>query len=116
VQGHLEAALGKLLSHEVTVAGASRTDAGVHASGQVASFRTERAIPLHGIRRGLNSLLPDAIAIASATEAAEEFHPRFSPREALPLLFTGRPIAALAQSRLASQGSLDRPRARPRPR
>jgi tRNA pseudouridine38-40 synthase len=78
VQGHLEVALGKLLSHEVTVAGASRTDAGVHASGQVASFRTERAIPLHGIRRGLNSLLPDAIAIASATEAAEEFHPRFS--------------------------------------
>lgn len=78
VQGHLEVALGKLLSHEVTVAGASRTDAGVHASGQVASFRTERAIPLHGIRRGLNSLLPEAIAIASATEAAEDFHPRFS--------------------------------------
>jgi tRNA pseudouridine38-40 synthase len=78
VQGHLEAALGELLSHEVTVAGASRTDAGVHASGQVASFRTERTIPLHGVRRGLNSLLPDAIAIASATDAAEDFHPRFS--------------------------------------
>jgi len=78
VQGHLEAALATLLSHEVAVAGASRTDAGVHASGQVASFRTERAIALHGIRRGLNSLLPAAIAIVSATDAADDFHPRFS--------------------------------------
>jgi len=78
VQGHLEAALGKLLAHEVTVVGASRTDAGVHARGQVASFRTERAIPLHGIRRGLNALLPETIAITDASLAAEDFHPRFS--------------------------------------
>jgi tRNA pseudouridine38-40 synthase len=78
VQGHLEEALGKLLTHEVTVVGASRTDAGVHASGQVASFRTERAIPLHGVRRGLNTLLPPAIAIADAAEAPDDFHPRFS--------------------------------------
>jgi len=78
VQGELEAALGKLLDHEVAVVGASRTDAGVHARGQVASFRTERAIPLHGIRRGLNSMLPPAIAIADASEAAVDFHPRFS--------------------------------------
>jgi tRNA U38,U39,U40 pseudouridine synthase TruA len=78
VQQHLEEALAKLLTHETQIAGASRTDAGVHARGQVASFRTERAIGLHGIRRGLNALLPDAIAIASATEAAEDFHPRFS--------------------------------------
>jgi tRNA pseudouridine38-40 synthase len=78
VQGYLEAALGKLLAHEVAVAGASRTDAGVHARGQVASFRTERPIPLHGIRRGLNSLLPPAIAIADAAEVTDDFHPRFS--------------------------------------
>lgn len=78
VQGHLEAALGKLLAHEVTVTGASRTDAGVHARGQVASFRTERTIPLHGIRRGLNSLLPSAISVAEASEVADDFHPRFS--------------------------------------
>ena len=78
VQGALEAALGTLLAHEVSVAGASRTDAGVHARGQVASFRTERTIPLHGIRRGLNSLLPPAIAIVEASEAGDDFHPRFS--------------------------------------
>jgi tRNA pseudouridine38-40 synthase len=78
VQQHLEEALAQLLQHEIRVTGASRTDAGVHARGQVASFRTERPIPLHGIRRGLNSLLPPAIAIRSATEVSEEFHPRFS--------------------------------------
>ncbi len=78
VQQHLEEALAKLLTHETRVAGASRTDAGVHARGQVASFRTERTIPLHGIRRGLNSLLPDSIAIRDAAEVEADFHPRFS--------------------------------------
>jgi tRNA pseudouridine38-40 synthase len=78
VQGHLEDALGELLTHPVSVTGASRTDAGVHARGQVASFRTERRIPLHGVRRGLNGLLPPSIAVAEATEVGDDFHPRFS--------------------------------------
>jgi len=78
VQQHLEEALAKLLTHEAPVVGASRTDAGVHARGQVASFRTERPIPVHGIRRGLNSLLPDTIAIRDAAEVPDDFHPRFS--------------------------------------
>ena len=78
VQGHLEDALTRLLDGATSVVGASRTDAGVHARGQVASFRTERAIPLHGVRRGLNSLLPPAIAIADAAEVPDDFHPRFS--------------------------------------
>jgi tRNA pseudouridine38-40 synthase len=78
VQEHIESALASLLQHEVTIAGASRTDAGVHARGQVASFRTEKPIPLHGIRRGLNSLLPDSIAITEAIEVDDAFHPRFS--------------------------------------
>jgi tRNA pseudouridine38-40 synthase len=77
VQQHLEEALAQILQHEVSVAGASRTDAGVHARGQVAAFETERPIPLHGIRRGLNSLLPESIAIRSAEEVPLEFHPRF---------------------------------------
>ena len=78
VQQHLEEALAKLLTHETAVTGASRTDAGVHARGQVASFRTDRDIPVHGIRRGLNSMLPDSIAIRDAAEVPEDFHPRFS--------------------------------------
>ncbi|HTL33940.1 MAG TPA: tRNA pseudouridine(38-40) synthase TruA [Kofleriaceae bacterium] len=78
VQEHIETALAKLLTHDVQVTGASRTDAGVHARGQVASFRTERPIPVHGVRRGLNSLLPAEIAIRDAAEVPEDFHPRFS--------------------------------------
>lgn len=78
VQQHLEETLAKLLQHPVRVTGASRTDSGVHARGQVAMFSTERPIALHGIRRGLNSLLPDTIAIREATEVGEDFHPRHS--------------------------------------
>jgi tRNA pseudouridine38-40 synthase len=78
VQEHLETALASLLQTPTPVIGASRTDAGVHARGQVAAFTTDKPIPLDGIRRGLNSLLPDAIAIAAAEEAPADFHPRFS--------------------------------------
>lgn len=78
VQGALEAALARMVQHEVRVAGASRTDAGVHARGQVACFRTDKPIPLHGFRRGLNSMLPDGIAVVEATEVGDDFHPRFS--------------------------------------
>ncbi len=78
VQEHLEVALAKLLDHPASLTGASRTDAGVHALGQVACFSTERSIPLHGVRRGLNSLLPPAIAVTDAREVDADFHPRFS--------------------------------------
>lgn len=78
VQQHLEEALAQILQHETPVTGASRTDAGVHARAQVACFRTEKSIPLHGIRRGMNSLLPPSIAVVDAAEVPAEFHPRFS--------------------------------------
>ena len=78
VQGHLEAALQRLLGHAVRVSGASRTDAGVHARGQVAAFSTERTIPADGIRRAVNAELPDSIAVVDAVEVDPSFHPRFS--------------------------------------
>jgi tRNA pseudouridine38-40 synthase len=78
VQQHIEEALAKLLTHEVQIVGASRTDTGVHARGQVASFRTERPISVTGVRRGLNTMLPDAISIRDAAEVPDDFHPRFS--------------------------------------
>jgi tRNA pseudouridine38-40 synthase len=78
VQGHLEDAIEKLIGERTTTWGASRTDAGVHARGQVASFRTERTIPAHGIRKGLNSHLPPSIAVIYAADMDDEFHPRFS--------------------------------------
>ncbi len=75
VQGELEKALNKITGEEVSVIGAGRTDAGVHALGQVASFRTWSNIPLNGLLKGLNSLLPWGMAITSCEEAPKEFHP-----------------------------------------
>lgn len=78
VQQHLEDALAAMLDHPVRVTGASRTDAGVHARGQVATFETERTIPFHGIRRGVNARLPPSIAVVGADLAPDDFHPRHS--------------------------------------
>ena len=78
VQQHLEEAIAQIVQHEVTVTGASRTDAGVSARGQVACFQTEKPIPVHGFRRGLNSLLPQVISVRDAEEVPADFHPRFS--------------------------------------
>lgn len=75
VQERIENAAARVLAHPVTVFGAGRTDAGVHASGQVANFRTPNfAIPLEGMRRGMNSRLPADIAVISAQDVADDFH------------------------------------------
>lgn len=80
VQGELERVLSQMLKHPVRVVGAGRTDAGVHALGQVAHFRTEHPIPVEGLQRGLNALLPDDMIVREAAEAAPDFHARFSAR------------------------------------
>ena len=80
VQQHLEEALASMLKQETPVVGASRTDAGVHALGQVAHFHSDARVPLHGFRRGLNGLLPPAIAVVACHEAAPGFHARFHSR------------------------------------
>jgi len=75
VQEHVENAAVRMLNERITVNGAGRTDAGVHAAGQVANLRTSNlAIPLKGLRRGMNSRLPRDIAIRSAAEVPEDFH------------------------------------------
>jgi len=75
VQQAVEDAAAKVMGHRVVLHGAGRTDAGVHADGQVANFHTPNmAIPLAGMRRAINSKLPGDIAIRSAALAADEFH------------------------------------------
>jgi tRNA pseudouridine38-40 synthase len=76
VQGRLEQALGKFLSEPIRVVGAGRTDSGVHARGQVASFTTVSLIPLRGILLGVNTLLPADIRIMMVEEASPGFHAR----------------------------------------
>jgi tRNA pseudouridine38-40 synthase len=76
VQEVLEGALSGLLKEKVRLVSSGRTDAGVHAKGMVASFRTERNLPVKAFCEGLNSLLPPDIAIREAVEVSPEFNPR----------------------------------------
>ncbi len=68
--------LGELLGEEITVIGASRTDSGVHALGNVAVFDTETRIPAEKISFALNQRLPADIRIQESREVAPDFHPR----------------------------------------
>ncbi|MDR2349238.1 MAG: tRNA pseudouridine(38-40) synthase TruA [Deltaproteobacteria bacterium] len=78
VQELLETAVGKVCGHPVIVRGSGRTDAGVHALGQVASFETGSKRTPGQIVRGSNSLLPDDVAVLSAEEVPPGFDARFS--------------------------------------
>lgn len=81
VQGALEEALWGLCRERIRVRGASRTDAGVHARGQVVAFETERPnIPAVGFERGLRRFLPPEIAVRRADEAQLGWDPRRSSR------------------------------------
>lgn len=73
VQQTVEDVLRRLLRHPLEVVGASRTDAGVHARGQVAHVRTHSTIPLANIRRALSDRLPESIALVNAEEADPRF-------------------------------------------
>ena len=77
IEGVLNEKLGSLLGEEITVIGASRTDSGVHALGNVAVFDTETEIPGERIARALNQRLPDDIVIQSSKEVRDDFHPRY---------------------------------------
>jgi len=78
VQAELETALSELLQHQVRVIGAGRTDAGVHAMGQVIAFQTDNPIPEAALLKAVNDILPPAIAAAACTEVPADFHPCYS--------------------------------------
>ena len=80
VQGELQQALQKLFNHELNVTGSGRTDAGVHAHGQVANVQTIRSMDTDAVLRGANALLPDEIRVLSVEEVSLEFHARRSAR------------------------------------
>jgi tRNA pseudouridine38-40 synthase len=78
VQGEIERALATICGEQVRIALAGRTDAGVHATGQVCSFRSATELDPATIRRGVDALLPADIAVRDVAEADEGFHARFS--------------------------------------
>jgi tRNA pseudouridine38-40 synthase len=80
IQQTLEEALERLTGQKVPLIGSGRTDAGVHARGQVANFRIKSTIPLKAFHDGLNSMLPPDIAVLSASEVGPDFHARKSAR------------------------------------
>jgi tRNA pseudouridine38-40 synthase len=77
VQGEITEAIRKTTGEEVNLVGAGRTDAGVHARGQVANFRIDHRLEPERYRDALNFHLPDDIRILEAMEAPFEFHARF---------------------------------------
>jgi tRNA pseudouridine38-40 synthase len=82
VQGLLEDALARLTATpSVTVTGAGRTDAGVHARGQVASVVLATALTAADVHRGANALLPPAVRVLAVEDAEPGFHARFGARE-----------------------------------
>ncbi len=78
VQDYLERALASIAGEQVRLTAAGRTDAGVHALAQVAHFETAAVRPDSAWVRGVNSLLPQAIAVQWAVPVAEDFHARYS--------------------------------------
>jgi tRNA pseudouridine38-40 synthase len=78
IQGLLEDALEPFEGHPVTVHGAGRTDAGVHASGQVASVALDAGIDAPTLARALNAVLPAQVRVLAIEETVVDFHARFS--------------------------------------
>jgi tRNA pseudouridine38-40 synthase len=77
IQGAIHDAARKITQEKIVVHGASRTDAGVHALGQVAHFKTRSPLSATELQRALNALLPPAIRIVSAEEVGHDFHSRW---------------------------------------
>jgi tRNA pseudouridine38-40 synthase len=80
IQGTMREQIARITQGKVNLIGAGRTDARVHALGQVVNFQTESTLDLTALQRGLNSLLPPDIVVKGAEEVEEGFHARFSAR------------------------------------
>src|SRR6202521_2748365 len=80
IQGEIVSVLRRIAQESIVLHGSGRTDAGVHALGQVASFRTQSALSAGEFQRALNALLPPTIRITAAEEVGPDFHARWSAR------------------------------------
>ena len=80
IQGEIVRVLERLTQERTVLHGAGRTDAGVHALGQVGSFRTQSALSALEFQRALNALLPNAIRIVASEEVGPDFHARWSAK------------------------------------
>ena len=81
IQGKLETVLSRILGETIEISGSGRTDAGVHAKGQVANFHCESAMPPEVILQNLRRYLPEDIGIYSCEEVSPRFHARLNAKE-----------------------------------
>lgn len=80
IQQKIEEAIKSITGESLEVIGASRTDAGVHARGFVANFKTDSLIPVEKLKPAINTKLPEDIVIVNAEEVSEDFHSRYSSK------------------------------------
>jgi len=80
IQARLEGALERIFNQHVTARGAGRTDAGVHARGQIAAARLPRPFDAAELKRALNAMLPEDIVVLEAGEVGDDFDPRHDAR------------------------------------
>lgn len=81
VQAVVEAAWREIAREEIRVMAAGRTDAGVHALGQVVGLATDSALSTSDLHRGLNAILPEDVAIVAVEEASEDFHATYDAKQ-----------------------------------
>ena len=83
IQETIEKVLSDIFQEEIRITGSGRTDAGVHALGQAANFKTRSRMKENNIQKALNSILPEDIVITKIEEADESFHARYSAKSKL---------------------------------
>ena len=81
IQGKIETALSRILGESIEISGSGRTDAGVHAMGQVANFHCESTMPAQEILEELRRYLPEDIGIYSCRDVSSRFHARLNAKE-----------------------------------
>jgi tRNA pseudouridine38-40 synthase len=81
IQEVIKSSIQQILQEEVNLIGAGRTDAGVHALGQVANFTLDKELDLFRFKYSINSVLPDDISITNIESVDEKFHSRFSAKK-----------------------------------
>ena len=108
IQGKLETALSRILGESIEISGSGRTDAGVHARGQVANFHCTSTMPAAEILQNLRRYLPEDIGIYSCKDVSERFHARLNAKEKtycyriwnseMPCVFERRFVAVMPES------------------
>ena len=108
IQGKLETTLSRILGETIEISGSGRTDAGVHAKGQVANFHCESAMPCGEILANLRRYLPEDIGIYSCRDVSPRFHARLNAKEKtyqyriwnseVPCVFDRRFVAVMTES------------------